>query len=125
MDARLWKKLSTIAGQETTETVKGLPVALRERAEALPVVFEPWLSEALVDTGLDPDLLGLFVGDAHNISEPLDPMPPQIFLFLESIWEYVEGDERAFREEVRVTFLHELGHFLGFDEGDLETRGLD
>ncbi len=125
MDARLWKKLVTIAEEETRATVRGLPAGLRERAESLPLVFEPWISEALVDTGLDPDSLGLFVGDAHNISESLEPMPPQIFLFLESIWEFAEGDEAAFREEVRVTLLHEIGHFLGFDEDDLEFRGLE
>ncbi|MGH8017042.1 MAG: metallopeptidase family protein [Opitutaceae bacterium] len=125
MDARRWKKLVTIAEEETRETIRGLPPGLRERAESLPLVFEPWISQALVDTGLDPDSLGLFVGDAHNVSESLEPMPPQMFLFLESIWEFVENDEAAFREEVRVTLLHELGHFLGLDEGDLESRGLD
>jgi predicted Zn-dependent protease with MMP-like domain len=26
---------------------------------------------------------------------------------------------------VRVTYLHELGHFLGWDEEDLAARGLD
>jgi predicted Zn-dependent protease with MMP-like domain len=26
---------------------------------------------------------------------------------------------------VRLTYLHELGHFLGWDESDLEIRGLD
>lgn len=24
----------------------------------------------------------------------------------------------------RLTYLHELGHYLGWDEGDLERRGL-
>jgi len=26
---------------------------------------------------------------------------------------------------VRITYLHELGHYLGWDESDLEARGLD
>lgn len=125
MDARLWRKLVDLAEAETKRTVQGLPPPLRERAARVPVVFEPWISDALVATGLDPDLLGLFVGDAHNVSESIEPMPPQIFLFLESIWDFVEGDEDGFREEVRVTFLHELGHYLGLDEDDLENRGLD
>jgi len=31
----------------------------------------------------------------------------------------------VYREEVRVTYLHELGHYLGWDEDDLTARGLD
>jgi predicted Zn-dependent protease with MMP-like domain len=36
-----------------------------------------------------------------------------------------DADEEGFREEVRVTFLHELGHYIGFNEDDLEQRGLE
>lgn len=125
MDARHWRKLVTAAEAETAAVLRSLPDGLRERAARLPLVFEPWPGEALVATGLDPDILGLFVGDAHNVSDSIEPMPPQIFLFLESIWEFAEADEDAFREEVRVTYLHELGHFLGLDEDDMEVRGLD
>ncbi len=66
--------------------------------------------------GIEPDTLGLFTGpefaDEGNV-----PLPPQIILFLENLWDFAEGDEAIFREEVRTTFLHELGHYLGLDEG--------
>ena len=125
MDARHWRKLVTWAEAEKDEVLAHLPPPLREPAASLPVVFEPWIGDDLVETGLDPDLLGLFVGEPHGSPISPEPMPPQIFLFLESIWQFVEGDEEAFREEVRVTFLHELGHYLGLDEEDLEHRGLE
>jgi predicted Zn-dependent protease with MMP-like domain len=125
MDARHWRKLVTLAEAETQSVLAGLPEDLRARAAPVPLVFEPWVSDDLVATGLDPDLLGLFVGDPHSVSASSEPMPPQIFLFLESVWQYVEHDEDAFREEVRVTYLHELGHYLGLDETDLGDRGLD
>jgi predicted Zn-dependent protease with MMP-like domain len=125
MNARRWRRLVSIAEAETQATLAGLPPALRERAADLPVVFEPWVSDDLVESGLDPEILGLFVGDAHDIAASDLPLPPQIFLFLESIWDLAEGDEEAFREEVRTTYLHELGHYLGLDEGDLEDRGLE
>ncbi|MBL9126699.1 MAG: metallopeptidase family protein, partial [Verrucomicrobiales bacterium] len=48
-----------------------------------------------------------------------------ILLFLENLWEFVEGDSDGYYEEVRTTYLHELGHYLGLDEIDLEERGLD
>ena len=57
--------------------------------------------------------------------EELGPLPPQIILFLENIWELAEEDEAVYREEIRTTLLHELGHYLGLDEIDLEERGLD
>ena len=31
----------------------------------------------------------------------------------------------AFREETRLTYLHELGHYLGWGEDELAARGLD
>jgi len=52
-------------------------------------------------------------------------MPPQIILFLENLWDFAEGDEEMFREEVATTLLHELGHYLGLDEDDLTDRGLE
>ena len=33
-------------------------------------------------------------------------------------------DETSLREEVRVTVLHEIGHFFGLDEDDLDDLGL-
>ena len=54
-------------------------------------------------------------------SEP----PPRIILYLDNLWDLAEGDPAIFAEEVRTTYLHELGHFLGFDEDDLTLRNLD
>jgi predicted Zn-dependent protease with MMP-like domain len=34
-------------------------------------------------------------------------------------------DERSLRDEVRVTVLHEIGHFFGLEEVDMERLGLD
>jgi predicted Zn-dependent protease with MMP-like domain len=53
------------------------------------------------------------------------PLPPQIILFLENIWDFSEGDEGIFGDEVHTTFLHELGHYLGLDEDELTERGLE
>jgi predicted Zn-dependent protease with MMP-like domain len=52
-------------------------------------------------------------------------LPAQIILFLNNIWDFAEADEEAYREEIRTTLLHELGHYLGLDELDLEDRDLD
>ena len=52
-------------------------------------------------------------------------MPAQILLFLGNLWEFAEADETAFLDEVRITYLHELGHYFGWDEDDLAARDLD
>ncbi len=91
----------------------------------VPVIYQRRPGDALVDDGLDPDLLGLFVGDPMGEAGQGSTVPAQILLFLENLWEMVEGDPEAYAEEVQTTFLHELGHYLGLDEIDLEERGLD
>jgi predicted Zn-dependent protease with MMP-like domain len=52
-------------------------------------------------------------------------MPPQIFLYMANLWDFAGEDVEAFRSEVRLTYLHELGHFLGWDEDDVASRGLE
>jgi len=52
-------------------------------------------------------------------------MPPQISLYLDNIWTFVEQDRDAFVDEVAVTYLHELGHYFGWDEDELTARGLE
>jgi len=63
---------------------------------------------------------------AHGTELSADNLtPPQILLYLENLWEFAEGSEDVFREEVERTYLHELGHYLGWDEDDVAARGLD
>ena len=49
----------------------------------------------------------------------------QIILYLENILEECEEAGTGFSEEVRRTYLHELGHYLGLDEDALAARDLD
>ena len=121
-----WQKLRGLALAEVEGTLAALPEALRRKAENLPVTFERWPNRGLQSDGIAPDTLGLFVGPDYADEEVTAcPMPPQIILFLQNLWDAAEGDEGVFREEVHTTLLHELGHYLGLDEGDLAERGLD
>lgn len=119
-----WQQLQTLAAAEVETTLAALPAPLREQARKLPVTFERQPNPGLQDDGIEPDTLGLFVGPefAHESDVP---MPPQIILFLENLWDFAEGDEEIFCEEVHTTILHELGHYLGLDEDDLTERGLE
>lgn len=119
-------ELARIAREVVTAAQRRLPAEIRPLAAALPVSYEPAPGEAILDEGWEDDILGLFVGRAHG--EELrdgDHLPPQILLFLENIWDYAEGDPAIYRDEVRITYYHELGHYLGWDEEELARRGLD
>jgi predicted Zn-dependent protease with MMP-like domain len=89
------------------------------------VHYEALPDEDIVADGFPDDILGLFTGDPHGMELASDlPAPPQILLFLENLWDYAEGDAAIYRDEVKTTYLHELGHYFGWDEDDLEARGL-
>jgi len=118
-----WKKLCALALAEVEATLAALPAPLREPAAKLPVTFEREPNRALQADGIEPDTLGLFTGPEFS-DEEHSPLPPQIILFLENLWDLAEVDEKEFRAEVRTTYLHELGHYLGLDEGGLMERGL-
>jgi len=119
-----WKKLQAFASAEVEATLAALPQPLRKRAEKLPVTFERQPNAGLQADGIEPDTLGLFVGPEFA-DEGQVPLPPQIILFLENLWDFSEGDEEIFRDEIRTTFLHELGHYLGLGEDELTERGLE
>jgi predicted Zn-dependent protease with MMP-like domain len=119
-----WKRLETIAEAEVETTLAALPAPLHESARKLPVTLGRQPNRALRADGVAPDTLGLFVGPEFS-EEDAVPMPPQIILFLENIWDEAGGDEDIFRDEVHTTFLHELGHYLGLDEDGLIERGLE
>jgi predicted Zn-dependent protease with MMP-like domain len=120
-----WKELLRTARMEVVETLEQLPEPLRTRARELPVTYEPQPGPGLESDGIDVDTLGLFVGEEYaEVGRTLAPMPAQIILFLDNIWGFAEGDSEVYREEVRATYLHELGHYLGLDELDLDDRGL-
>jgi len=119
-----WGKLCRVASKEVEATLTALPKPLRERAGTLLVTFEHLPNAGLQADGIELETLGLFTGpefaDEGNV-----PLPPQIILFLENLWDFAEGDEVIFREEVRTTFLHKLGHYLGLDEDEIAGRGLE
>jgi predicted Zn-dependent protease with MMP-like domain len=119
-----WKKLCGLASAEVEKTLMALPKPLRVRAEKLPVTLERQPNADLQVEGIETDTLGLFTGPEFADEEHV-PLPPQVILFLENIWEFAERDEKIFRAEVRTTFLHELGHYFGLDEDGLAERNLD
>jgi predicted Zn-dependent protease with MMP-like domain len=119
-----WEESRKIATAEIEMTLAALPMPLRERAEKLPVTFERIPNAGFQVDGIEADTLGLFTG-AEMVEEGEVVMPSQIILFLENIRNMAGNGKNAFREEIQVTFLHELGHFFGLEEADLTARGFE
>jgi predicted Zn-dependent protease with MMP-like domain len=121
-----FSRLTSIAEEVVAAARRRLPPEVRAVADPLPVCCEAWPSDAILAEGWEEDILGLFIGHPHHgeLSEG-QPLPPQIMLFLENLWDAAEGDEAVYRDEVRLTYLHELGHYLGWDEDEVARRGLE
>ncbi len=120
-------RLTALARQVIAAAERRLPAEVRAVAEQVPVCYEAVPNAGILAEGWEPDILGLFVGHEHGGELRSDgvPLPPQILLFLDNLWDYAEGDESVFRDEVRLTYLHELGHYLGWDEDEVARRGLE
>jgi predicted Zn-dependent protease with MMP-like domain len=113
------------ATEVIAQLIASLPPELRSAAREVPVCLESWPSRELVADGIAGDILGLFVGAPRHEHQQDPGPPPQIFLFLENIHNECNEVGSTFVDEIRRTYLHELGHYLGLDEGALAERDLD
>ena len=117
-----FSRLLMVASQEIDQIRSELPDSLRNALNGVATVLEEFPSPEHEADGVESDQLGLFEG--ADATDPSSPQTPRIILWLGNLWDLAEEEEDAYREEVCVTFLHELGHYLGLDEEDLTERGL-
>lgn len=108
------------------EAIDRLPRSIREEAERIPVQIEDFPSEDLIEgEDLSPQILGIFIGvprtEALATDQPRDL--DRIILFKRNL-EKACRDEEELVEEIRRTVTHEVGHYLGLDEDDLERLGI-
>ena len=119
------EQLECRVGEVVRRVIEELPPDLRTLAERVPVYCEWEMAEHWLEEGVADDSMGLFSGPALN--EPTDPdclESPSITFFLAELWDYCGEDLPTFDEEVRITYIHEFGHYLGLSESELESRGL-
>src|SRR5687768_14055097 len=99
--------------------VDGLPAAFRSKMDALVIQAADAPTKAdLRDAGItDPDdtLYGVFQGtplperSVHDLPGP----PDRIVVYQRPLEEDFGDDEDALVDEIRITLLHELGHYFG------------
>jgi len=117
------KEMLAVAERELRRIRAELPAELNRELDKVSFIFEAVPSVEDRANGVEPDQLGLFDGNPLGAAE--FPMPTRIIVWLENLWDLAGGDAEIFREEVRITLLHEIGHFLGWDEEEVESRGLE
>ncbi len=106
-----------------------LPARFRELLAGAAVSVEDVPSEGILleeAVPLDPELLGLFVGTPlteRSSFGPVGHLPPRILLFKRNL-ERNARDREDLRREIAITLYHELGHYLGLDEEDLDELDL-
>lgn len=113
------------------ECLEAFHPSLREFLGNVAIILEEVPSEDLLmqyDPPAAPThILGYFSGvslQERSLENPWSNLPGAIVLFRRNLSRYARNREELL-DELRVTIFHEVGHFLGLDEEDLEKRGLD
>ncbi len=112
-----------------SEAIASLPPGVLERLENVEVVVKDRPSrEELATAGIEPPetLFGLYSGTplierstAYGLV-----LPDKITLYQRPI----EGDcrtRREVRDQIRMTLMHEVGHYFGLSEVELEEAGYE
>jgi predicted Zn-dependent protease with MMP-like domain len=114
--------------KEVGRVIDRLPRSFRERLLNVEFVVEERPSiELLRAEGLDPrhdTLYGIYQGIPLTDRSSLDPplLPDKITIFAEPLLEDFPDPEEL-REEIRLTVLHEIAHYFGMDEEEIEDLG--
>lgn len=107
---------------------RALPKQFRKSLDRVAVLVQELPEEELREGAADvvsPDLLGLF--DGVPLPETGEDgavlRPNRIYLFQRNL-ERMAATRAELEEQIRVTLYHELGHYLGFEEEDMDDLGL-
>ena len=109
------------------EAIRDLPAEFREKLENVVVIVEDYPSEELVrQLGLSEDdtLFGLYEGvpltERGFFEQPMHP--DRILIFQKAIEDECDSPEEI-KQELKTTLVHEVAHFFGIDDEDLEKWG--
>jgi predicted Zn-dependent protease with MMP-like domain len=108
------------------EVLASLPEAIRAAVNEVPVLVEAKPSRAMAERAphITPEVLGLFVGTPVGDKLRGPSGYGDVVLLFQRNLERAGIDRDEVAREIRVTLLHEYGHYLGFDEDGLDELGL-
>jgi len=101
---RLLRRLQNVAELEASTMLKALPSEFKDRAAVMALRLDDRPSKAMIDRGIDPDILALTDGEAEKT---------HIFLMnLHDRYGKLPGD---FRHELRRCLAQELSDWVGME----------
>ena len=104
-----------LAQRQIVELQGELPESIRAHAREVPVFFSRARGK----------WLGVFQGYSLLAGAPALPDEmPRITLFIDTLAEAANYRRSVFLREVRKTYLHELGHYFGWNEEQIASVGL-
>ena len=114
--------------REAARALDGLPKEFRERLHNVEIVVEKRPKKSLLlSVGLDPQrdtLYGLYQGTPLPDRSAFDPpvLPDKITLFSEPLLADFT-DPAELRNQIRITVLHEIAHYFGMDDDEIDKLG--
>ena len=107
--------------------LRRIPPRFRQAMDNLAVIVEDWPDPELMDEMYgDPEtyVYGLFTGTPlpERRVEDSGDLPAVIRIY-QSALEYDFPDLPDLEEELEITLVHEIAHYMGFDEEELEALG--
>ncbi len=133
LDPEMFPAPQRMSGEEFEQVVReageALPETFRRHLDDVALSVEPVPPRTLLEAEnppLDPRLLGLFVGHALDERSSMSPggeLPARIYLFQRNLERFATNRDEL-REQIAITVYHELGHYLGLDEDELEQINL-
>jgi predicted Zn-dependent protease with MMP-like domain len=119
------KTFERIVREEKTRLMKSLSPELRARAKSVTIMVADRPTHRESGLTMEDDLLGLYEGvslpDRHF--GDMGAVADQITLFRLPLLDACDSTDEL-REEIRITLIHELGHYFGFNENELLNHGL-
>ena len=117
-----WAILERKAEEIVKACVSSMPDEIGDLARRVPTLIRHWAPEVENEDSEAVDLLGEYIAyETRDLNEGNGA----IALYLGAIQLYCDEEGANFEEELRRTYLHELGHHFGWDEDDLTARDLD
>lgn len=109
------------------QAIARIPPEIRRYLDNVLISVQPRPSrELLTEMGYAPDeeLFGLFTGVPLPERSLTDPplYPDTIYIFQEPLEAYCLSREELI-EEIEITVAHEIAHFVGFSDDELEDLG--
>ncbi len=112
--------------EAVADALGNLPRSVREYIEDVPVIVEDFPDyDLVVRERVSPQILGLFLGVPRTEAAATEQVPDldRVIIFKRNL-EKICRDREELVEQIQITVRHEIGHYLGLDESDLDRLGL-